>query len=134
MMVPSSGIFSLSSIDGVIEMLNLWQNLTNHPLDALKEFVLLSSTANFLIYFQSVKSPFLILAYIRPSIQLSVGLPPPYFLQQPFFFHLRRLRLGMPDYLDMILTSSPANIYIGMEVLFRRLAFFHRRCICDRVL
>ena len=35
-------LFSLSSWLGVKLMLNLWQNLTNQPLEALKEFVLLS--------------------------------------------------------------------------------------------
>lgn len=128
----SHGRFSLSYGLGAMLRLNLWQNLTNHPFDALNEFVLLSSTANFLIYFQSVKSPFLILAKIRPSIQLSVGLPPPYFLQHPFFFHRSKLRLGMPDYLEMIFTSQPAKIYIVNRLLFRLPAFSRHKYIYDK--
>ena len=71
---------------------------------------------------------------MSPSNSLSVGLPPPSFLSHPFFFHRSRFRLGMPDYLDINFTSSPARIYITIKLLFRLPAFFHHRCICGRVL
>ena len=112
--------------------LKRWQNLTNQPLEALKELVLLIQTASFLIYFSSVSSLFLILSQMTCSIQLSVGRPPPSFLSQPFFFHLSKLRRGIPNSFEIILTSSPAMICIMLDVPFPRPAFSSRKCICGK--
>ncbi len=49
------------------------------------------------------------------SNSLSVGLPPPSLRSQPFFFHLRRFLLGMPNSLEIILTSSPERIYVRLK-------------------
>ena len=111
-----------------------WQNLTNQPLEALKELVLLSSIAYLRIAFSSVRMPCLIFAKISSSIWLSVGLPPPYFRSQPFFFQRRRFRRGIPDYLEMSLTSSPAKIYLSLKVLCRLLPFFLQGYISCMVL
>ena len=88
-----------------------WQNLTNQPLDALNEPILLSAIANSLICFSSVSSPYLILVWMTLSMSSSVGRPPPSLRSHPNFFHLKRLRLGIPYRFDTMFTSSPFWIY-----------------------